>query len=58
MIWPATLSACPAFGWAKSILMRPGRTTVVTLGWFLDGASVWERVVLDLDEASNIFREK
>ena len=33
MFWLATLLACPAFAWANSILMRPGRATVVTLVW-------------------------
>jgi len=33
MIWLATLSTRLAFGWVKSILMRPGRTTVATLVW-------------------------
>ena len=49
MIWLATLlarSAHSAFAWAKSILMRPDRTTVMTLVrpvCFLTGLQFWRR---------------
>ena len=46
MIWLATLLARPAFAWAKSILMRPDRTTVMTLVravCFLTGLQIWRR---------------